>query len=87
MNFQSILRKANNWLEFKDKLKQLTPKEKGDAFERLTKHYLQFDPKYATKLKSVWLYNEIPSFVVKKLNLPSRDQGIDLIAETREGEF
>ena len=87
MNFQSIIKKSNNWLEFKDKLKQLTPKEKGDAFERLTKQYLQFDPKYATKLKRVWLYNEIPSFVVKKLNLPSRDQGIDLVAETREGEF
>ena len=76
-----------NWQSYKQSLSNLNSKQKGDSFERLTKHYLQSDPKYATKLKSVWLYGEIPSSLFKKLNLPSQDQGIDLIAETNEGEF
>lgn len=76
-----------NWQSFKQSLSDLNTKQKGDAFERLTKHYLQNDPKYATKLKQVWLYNEIPSSVFKKLNLPSKDQGIDLIAETNDGDY
>ena len=76
-----------NWLTYKDSLKNLTNKEKGDSFERLTRQYLTYDPKYATKLKHVWLLSEVPSSIHKKLNLPDQDQGIDLICETNEGEY
>ena len=65
----------------------LGKKGKGDLFEELVKAYLQLDPEYATKLKSVWLLREVPEGIRKKLKLPGEDQGIDLIAETKAGEF
>jgi len=77
----------NNWRTYKDSLKNLSNKEKGDSFERLSKHYLTNDPKYATILKHIWLLTEVPQKIHKKLNLPKQDQGIDLICETNDGEF
>ena len=79
-----LLHNINSWLDFKNHLETKTKQEKGQAFEELTKYFLEFNPVYKTKLKQVWLQKEVPSSVIKKLNLPSNDQGIDLIAETFE---
>ena len=65
----------------------LTEKQKGNAFEALTKYYLQLDPKYKTQLNSVWNLSEVPPKVRKDLNLPGPDEGIDLVAESKNGEF
>jgi superfamily II DNA or RNA helicase len=62
-------------------------KTRGDAFEQFVKAFLLLEPEYASKLKSVWLYNEVPAAIAKKLKLPSTDQGIDIVAETYDGEF
>ena len=62
-------------------------KSRGDAFEVFVKAYLLLEPEYASKLKHVWLYREVPATVAKKLKLPATDQGIDIIAETNDGEF
>ena len=76
-----------NWQSYKKLLSKLSNKEKGDSFEELVKHYLTYNPQYATKLKSVWLLHEIPSAISNRLNLPKQDQGIDLICETFSGEY
>ena len=78
---------CKGWEDFKGRFAGLGKKEKGDLFEELVKAYLQLDPEYATKLKSVWLLREVPEGVRKKLKLPGEDQGIDLIAETKAGDF
>jgi superfamily II DNA or RNA helicase len=62
-------------------------KTRGEAFEQFVKVFLLLEPEYASKLKNVWLYNEVPDAIVKKLKLPSTDQGIDIVAETCDGEF
>src|ERR1035437_11168315 len=62
-------------------------KTRGDAFEQFVKAFLLLEPEYASKLKSVWLYNEVPAAIAKKLKLPSTDQAIDFVAETYDGEF
>ena len=65
------MKKINNWPDFKEHCSSLpNTKAKGDAFEKLTKHYLEYDPKYVTKLKHVWLLSEVPESIRKKLNLP-----------------
>ncbi len=87
MNFKSFISSINSWNDFKNVLETKTKLEKGKAFEELTKYYLQYNPVYKTKLKQVWLQNEVPPSVLKKLNLPLNDQGIDLIAETFEGKY
>ena len=60
---------------------------KGHVFERLTQIYLQIIPEYKSILKHVWLGKDAPSNILKKLNLPKDDMGIDLIAETKKGEY
>ncbi|MCZ6660061.1 MAG: hypothetical protein O6916_01380, partial [bacterium] len=87
MSPANILRKCNSWLDFKAQLQALTDKQKGDCFEALTKHFLQLHPNYATKLKDVWLLREVPVRVREHLNLPGPDEGIDLIVETKDGEY
>ena len=79
--------KINSWSDFKNLLDNKTKQEKGQAFEELTKYYLQYNAVYTSKLKQVWLLKEVPPSIIKKLNLPTNDQGIDLIAETVEGTY
>ncbi len=86
-NFISLISKVNSWSDFKNALKDLSKLEKGNAFEQLTKYYLICNSKHKDLLKNVWLQKEIPASVVKILNLPSNDQGIDIIAETKDGKY
>jgi len=82
-----ILQKSKNWTDFRNHLEGLSTKEKGDAFELLVKYYLLTSPKYTTQIKNVWLLNEVPGKVANKINLPHPDEGIDLIAETKDGDY
>lgn len=75
------------WADLTKYQSTLSKKEKGDFFEFLTKQFLKLDPVYATKLKHVWLLNEVPSKVRKELNLTEKDMGIDIIAETKLGDY
>lgn len=58
-------------------------RDKGDKFERLMQAYLLTDPKYASKFKKVWLWNEFAG----KHDLGGKDTGIDLVALTYEGDY
>ncbi len=82
-----ILLKSNKWQDFKDYLGPLTKKQKGDCFEIFTQFFLELHPNYATKLKKVWRIRNVPPKVRMLLNLPDPDEGIDLVAETKEGEY
>src|SRR5258707_4791714 len=76
------------WSDFWQRTKKLsTDGKRGAAFERLTQLYLQTTPEYRAELRHIWTLREVPPDVCKRLNLPSRDEGIDLIACTRHGEY
>ncbi len=87
MKLTSLIAKVNTWSDFKTVLEKCAKHEKGKAFEELTKYYLQYNPVYSTTLKNVWLHHELTPSLLKRLNLPSNDQGIDLVAETFEGTY
>ena len=53
---------------------------KGRAFEIATKWWLENDPIWSSQLKKVWLWESFP----KKTG---RDTGIDLVAESLDGDF
>ena len=80
-------RGCRNWEDFSKAFSSLPEKQKGDLFEHLVKAFLLLDPEYATKISEVWIHNEVPLAIRKKLRLPDSDQGIDLIARTKGGEF
>jgi len=82
-----VIRGCSSWDDIQARLRDLPNKLKGDIFEELVKAYLQLEPEYASKLKHVWLHREVPQAVAEKLKLPATDQGIDLVAETNDGEF
>lgn len=74
-------------MQFRDILKlfrdtSFTESNKGIRFERLMKSWLLTDPKYSN-LMNVWLWEEFPS----KADLGGKDIGIDLVAETDNGDF
>jgi len=81
------LRGCSGWSDFSKKLSALPEKQKGDLFEEFVKAFLLLDPEYATKISQVWIHHEVPSAIRKKLQLPDSDQGIDLIAKIKSGEF
>jgi len=83
----NILRTCYSWQDFRSQIVPLPEKEKGDCFEALTEHFLRLEPKYATLLKHVWPLRKVPIGLRDYLNLPSPDEGIDLIAETKDGKF
>lgn len=74
-SFQNILNKYRS--------KSFSERDKGNRFERLMQAYLLTDPKYAYKLKKVWLWNK---FIGKK-DFGGKDIGIDLVALTNEGDY
>lgn len=73
--FNSILEKYRK-ISFSER-------DKGDRFERLIQGYLQTEPLYASKFKNVWMWNDFPA----KNDFGGKDTGIDLIAQTFEGDY
>jgi predicted helicase len=83
-----LISSCASWNEFWERTNKLsTDSKKGAAFERLTQLYLQTIPEYRSELRHVWTLREVPPDVCKRLDLPFRDEGIDLIACTRHGEY
>jgi predicted helicase len=76
-----------SWDDFWQRVAKLSTAEKGSTFERLVQLYLQTVPEYRTELQHVWLLREVPPDIRRRLNLPEPDEGIDLIARTRRGEY
>jgi len=87
-----ILLKVNNWQTFLDELDNLGSdpkfkKIKGEAFEQLTKYFFLTDPVFISMFTEVWHHSEIPVYVQDKLNLPSPEVGVDLIALQSDGSY
>lgn len=84
INFNHI----NSWQELKKIIDvQDTTKEKGDLFEQLVFYYFLLDPVYKTKIQNIWLLRDVPYHIKNHLNLPERDEGIDLVAVTKDDEY
>ena len=66
--------------------KKLSKKEKGDLFEKFTYFLFKLDPRLNNQLENIWLYSDVPPKIIKELNLPTKDKGIDLIAQIN-GEY
>jgi superfamily II DNA or RNA helicase len=66
---------------------QKTTKQKGDIFEEFTKYIFLLHPFYENEFEHVWLYNDIPDIVIEKLNLPAKDEGIDLVLQSKDKKY
>ena len=59
MKLNPLFLKINSWQDFKNELDTLNDKQKGDAFELLTKMYFEIDHKY-NNYENIWLLSEVP---------------------------
>ncbi|MEQ1903333.1 MAG: DEAD/DEAH box helicase family protein, partial [Pirellulaceae bacterium] len=84
-----LIAKCKSWKDFTRALAPRNAAEKGDAFERLTQLYLLTRPEFGgTKLRDVWVCKwDLPTKIRTKLKLPKADEGIDLVAQARDGSF
>jgi superfamily II DNA or RNA helicase len=82
-----LIGSCSSWSDFWLTVASLSEKQKGDVFERLVQLYLLTKPKYKTELAHVWLRLEVPPDIRRKLNLPTTDEGIDLVVQTRDEKF
>jgi superfamily II DNA or RNA helicase len=84
----ALILASRGWPEFFAKVTALKNEtDKGDCFERLMQLYMLSAPHMVSRYKHVWLRTEVPGNVKKALALPETDEGIDIIAETKYGEF
>lgn len=82
-----ILKKSSNWSALHSNLTQINnenPVEAGKLFEQLTKLYFCAEVEARSKFKNVWLLNEVPDSVRKRLDIGKKDYGIDLVLETTD---
>ena len=85
---RSVFKKCRSWNDFTAAVARLpNTKAVGDSFELLTKLTLLSAPEHRTKLSEVWSLSDVPEKCAAQLNLPGPDEGIDLIAKTKTGEF
>ena len=75
MTFDDILAKY--------RMTSFSERDKGARFERLMRAYLLTDPKYTVILRQVWLWENF--FAHEELG--GVDTGIDLVAETVDGDY
>ncbi len=73
--------KINIFNDIYARTKSLTNKQKGDFFEEFTYYLFRLDPRINNGLENIWLYSDVPSKIIKELNLPTKDKGIDLLAK------
>ena len=82
-----LITSANCWKDFEQSLKSLGTKEKGNAFEELTRLYLLTDPTFSTKIKKIWHHSEVPPKIADELGLQRPEIGIDIIAQVKDGTY
>jgi predicted helicase len=83
----SFIASCPSWEVFYKRLKELSKGDMGRIFERFVQLYLETQPYYRNILSDVWLGRDVPADVRKAINLPYRDEGIDLIARTKRGKY
>ena len=76
-----IFNKCNRFENIYNIAEDMTKKEKGDLLEIITYYLFLLSPLLNTGIQNVWLYDDIPENLLKSLNLPKKDKGVDLIIQ------
>lgn len=78
---------CSSWDDIHAKWASFSKEDKGARFEDLTQAFLQVHETYAKEFVNIWRPDEVPAAVAKKLKLRVPEWGIDLVGETRSGEY
>ncbi len=78
---------CSSWDDIHAKWAGFSEIDKGARFEDLTQAFLRTHETYAKEFVNIWRPEDAPAEVVKKLRLRIPEWGVDLVGETRSGEF
>lgn len=84
---EQFIGKITSFNDFYSITQKLTNKQIGDLFEEFTKYLFIYHPNYANITQKIWLYNEIPNTIKTKLNIPNKDEGIDLVMLSQSNKY
>ncbi len=87
-----IILNSSNWDDFVKSLYNLgnspeNKKIKGDAFEYLTKFFLELHPLFSLEFKKIYHHSELPLSIRDELKLPHPEIGVDLIANCIDNSY
>jgi len=86
--YKKLISSSDDYEKFNDKLEKIEDnKTKGDCFEFFTKHIFMLHPYYKERTKEIYLFNEIPDHIMKRIKIPLVDKGIDLIWITKDDDI
>ncbi|AYV84494.1 MAG: superfamily II helicase [Hyperionvirus sp.] len=77
------LKNINTFKDLYDITEDMSKTDKGYLFEVITLYLFKLVPMLSNDLEEIWLYNNIPTEILKSLKLPTRDKGIDLLARIK----
>ena len=83
---------SNSWSDFSLNINNLGSapqhnKKKGDTFELLSSLYLINNPIFSSKLSNLWHHSNVPKKIFDSLDLKNPEIGVDLIAESNDGNL
>ena len=78
---------CSSWDDIHAKWASFSEIDTGARFEDLTQAFLRTHETYAKEFVNIWRPEDAPADVVKKLKLRVPEWGIDLVGETRSGEY
>lgn len=84
INLYRVVKGSSSWRDvykrFLEYNRQGDPRA-GYLFEQFCKYYFLCEPSEKDEFKNVWLQNEIPPKIRRKLTLAKKDYGIDLVLQ------
>lgn len=83
----SQVNSANCFNDIYPIMKKMKNKEKGDLFELITFYLFQLSPELNNDLNNIWLYSDIPDKILRELNLPKNDKGIDILLQKKDLKY
>ena len=86
-NYGKLFNKCDTFANIYDVIENadMNNKQKGDLFEVFSYFLIKLSPQLNANMVNIWFYDDVPAKLLKELNLPSKDKGIDLLIETSDG--
>lgn len=85
MQLYAILQKSSSWDDIHFALSP-SPKS-GKLFEEFCKYYFLAEPSVKDEYNNVWLFDEVPQEIKKRLNLGVIDHGVDLVLADKDDKY
>lgn len=82
-----IFKNIQNFDDYYDLTKNMTPEAKGSSWEVLTYNMYKIISELRVQYDYIWMFKDIPIEILTELNLPTKDMGIDLLMKKNDDYY